>query len=75
MHDESVPLLWGGFELTADIDTIGAGTEGVVCAIGDWFGGYALYRDRRVRALHVRPVGRRAATSVAHALHRPDRVA
>jgi arylsulfatase len=43
VHDESIPLLWGGFELTADIDTIGAGTEGVVCAIGDWFGGFALY--------------------------------
>ena len=43
VHDESIPLLWGGFEITADIDTIGAGTEGVVCAIGDWFGGFALY--------------------------------
>ena len=43
VHDESIPLLWGGFQLSADIDTIGAGTEGVVCAIGDWFGGFALY--------------------------------
>jgi len=36
--DESVPLLWGGFDITADIDT-----DGVVFALGDWFGGYALY--------------------------------
>ncbi len=43
VHDESVPLLWGGFVLTADVDAIGPETEGVVCALGDWFGGYALY--------------------------------
>jgi arylsulfatase len=43
VHDESIPLLWGGFELTAEIDATGAGTAGVVCALGDWFGGYALY--------------------------------
>lgn len=40
--DESVPLLWGGFDLTADVDAP-ADAEGVVCALGDWFGGYALY--------------------------------
>jgi arylsulfatase len=43
VHDESIPLLWGGFEIAADIDTIGADTEGVVCAMGDWFGGFALF--------------------------------
>ena len=45
--DESVPLLWGGFDITADIDVDGAdgadGADGVVFALGDWFGGYALY--------------------------------
>jgi len=41
--DESLPLLWGGFRMTALIDT-GSGTaEGVIFALGDWFGGYALY--------------------------------
>jgi arylsulfatase A-like enzyme len=43
VHDESVPLLWGGFDLTAEIDVSGPETAGVVCALGDWFGGYALY--------------------------------
>jgi len=43
IHDESVPLLWGGFDLTADIDAVGAETNGVICAMGDWFGGFALY--------------------------------
>ena len=41
--DESVPMLWGGFDITADIDTDGDTAGGVVFALGDWFGGYALY--------------------------------
>ena len=36
-------MLWGGFTITADIDTGHEGAEGVVFALGDWFGGYALY--------------------------------
>jgi arylsulfatase len=43
VHDESVPLLWGGFLMTAEIESVGAETLGVVCAMGDWFGGYALF--------------------------------
>ena len=43
MHDESVPLLWGGFTITAAIDADTATADGVICALGDWFGGYALY--------------------------------
>jgi arylsulfatase len=42
VFDESVPLLWGGFRLTAAVETPEAG-DGVICALGDWFGGYALY--------------------------------
>ena len=41
--DESVPMLWGGFDITADIDTDRDAADGVVFALGDWFGGYALY--------------------------------
>jgi arylsulfatase len=36
-------MLWGGFRLAADIESIGPETQGVICALGDWFGGYALY--------------------------------
>jgi arylsulfatase len=43
VHDESVPILWAGFRMTAEIESIGDETDGVVCALGDWFGGYALY--------------------------------
>lgn len=41
--DESLPLLWGGFRMTADVDTGPDAAEGVVFALGDWFGGWALY--------------------------------
>jgi arylsulfatase len=41
--DESIPLLWGGFRMTASIDPGPDCTEGVIFALGDWFGGYALY--------------------------------
>jgi arylsulfatase len=34
--------VWGGFTMTADIDA-GPDGSGVVFAVGDWFGGYALY--------------------------------
>ena len=60
MADESVPLLWGGFDITADIDTDRDGADGVVFALGDWFGGYALYLVGGQRPLHLRPGRRRA---------------
>ena len=43
VNDESLPLLWGGFRLSADVETGPEAAEGVVLALGDWFGGYALY--------------------------------
>jgi arylsulfatase len=43
VHDESIPLLWGGFRMATEFDTDRNGAEGVVFALGDWFGGYALY--------------------------------
>jgi arylsulfatase len=45
--DESVPLLWGGFRLTASVETP-LTSDGVICALGDWFGGYALYAVKGV---------------------------
>jgi arylsulfatase A-like enzyme len=43
VNDESVPMLWGGFRLTADVDVPAADPRGVLWALGDWNGGYALY--------------------------------
>jgi arylsulfatase A-like enzyme len=48
VHDESVPLLWGGFTMTAAIDAESAQAEGVVYAMGDWFGGFALFARQGV---------------------------
>ncbi len=41
--DESIPALFGGFRITADVDVPVHGAEGVLCALGDWHGGYALF--------------------------------
>lgn len=42
--DESVPWLWGGFLIAADVDVPeGIMPEGVLFALGDWNGGYALF--------------------------------
>jgi arylsulfatase A-like enzyme len=41
--DESVPLLFGGFRMTADVETGQDGARGVVFALGDRFGGYGLF--------------------------------
>ena len=43
VFDESVPLLWGGFRMTADVETETEQADGVIFALGDRFGGYALY--------------------------------
>jgi arylsulfatase len=45
VSDESVPMLFGGFRITAVVDTVGGGSApaGVLCALGDWNGGFALW--------------------------------
>jgi arylsulfatase A-like enzyme len=43
VHDEAVPMLWGGFHATASISAVGPTMAGVIFALGDWFGGYSLY--------------------------------
>jgi arylsulfatase len=46
VFDESVPMLWGGFRITADVEVPGGEPTGVLCALGDLHGGYALFVDR-----------------------------
>jgi arylsulfatase len=41
--DEALPMLAFGFRMTADATVPDAGAEGVLAALGDWNGGYALY--------------------------------
>ncbi|UBU18218.1 arylsulfatase [Nonomuraea gerenzanensis] len=40
--DESLPLLFGGFHITADVEVPEA-PDGVLLAVGDWHGGFALH--------------------------------
>jgi arylsulfatase A-like enzyme len=41
--DESVPFLSFGFDIAVDTEVPGDGGEGVLFALGDWNGGYAMY--------------------------------
>jgi arylsulfatase len=43
VSDESLPMLFGGFRITAEVEAPGGGASGVLCALGDWNGGYALF--------------------------------
>jgi arylsulfatase A-like enzyme len=41
--DDSVPRMFGGFRITADVTVPLAGARGMLCAMGDWTGGFAFY--------------------------------
>ena len=48
VRDDSLPHLFGGFRITAAVETAGT-AEGVLCALGDWTNGFAFYvRDGRL---------------------------
>jgi arylsulfatase A-like enzyme len=55
--DESVPPMWGGFTVTAVVDVPDSGAEGILCALGDWSGGWAFYAVNGRLAFAVRPGG------------------
>jgi arylsulfatase A-like enzyme len=40
--EEATPSLAGGFELLAEVDPVRPGSEGILCAQGDWTNGWAL---------------------------------
>jgi arylsulfatase A-like enzyme len=42
VSDESLPMLFGGFRLTAEV-VAAEPADGVLVALGDWNGGYALF--------------------------------
>lgn len=41
--ERSLPSFRAGGRITADVDVAGADVEGVLCALGDWSGGFVLY--------------------------------
>lgn len=41
--ERSLPGLQAGGSITADVDVARTGPEGVICALGDWSGGFALF--------------------------------
>jgi len=45
VSDESTPMLFGGFRITARVDVPETDPTGILCALGDLHGGYALFVD------------------------------
>ncbi len=41
--EDAMPPLGGGFRVLADVEVPDRGAEGVLCALGDWNNGWALY--------------------------------
>jgi arylsulfatase len=41
--DDSVPRMFAGVDITARVTVPAEGAQGVVCSMGDWNGGFALY--------------------------------
>ncbi len=48
VHDESLPMLLAGFTATAEVEVPPARPDGVLFALGDRFGGFALFLDQGV---------------------------
>ena len=60
--DESLPYLAGGFTIEVDAEVSAAGGEGILCALGDWNGGFALYVRGGRLVFAYRPGGQLAIT-------------
>ncbi len=43
ISEEGIPMLVAGFEMSVDAEVPPGGAQGVLFALGDWNGGYALY--------------------------------
>jgi arylsulfatase A-like enzyme len=43
IHDEVIPALFGGFRISASVTVPSDNASGVLCALGDFNGGYALF--------------------------------
>jgi len=62
---EDTLFLAGGFRAIAEVDVPAGGVEGVLCALGDWSNGWALYvlRGRLVAAFNLFGTVERVAAS------------
>lgn len=58
----------GGFTITADVDVPADGAEGILCALGDWSGGMALYAVNGRLAFALRPGGVLVRLASRHAV-------
>jgi arylsulfatase len=72
--DEARPSLGSGFTITVEATVEEQVTDGILCAFGDWNGGFALYvADSRLKFAFC-PAGQLAVTTADEPLPAGDRV-
>jgi arylsulfatase A-like enzyme len=72
--DEAVPFLGGGFTIAVDAEVTAGVADGILCAFGDWNGGFALYVAGSRLKFAFRPAGQLALTSADEPLPVGDHV-
>ena len=65
--DEALPFLAGGFMITVDAEVVEI-ARGVLCALGDWNGGFALYARGGRLSFALCPAGELAVTTTEQTL-------
>jgi arylsulfatase A-like enzyme len=66
--DEVLPLLALGFRMTVDAEVAGDRAEGVLFALGDWNGGYALYAVDGTLVFTLSAAGHPVTTTASRAV-------
>ena len=62
--DEALPFLGAGFRIEIDVEVTAGDAEGILCALGDWNGGFAIFVAESRLVFAFRPAGELAlATS------------
>lgn len=74
VSEEAVPFLAGGFSVDVATEMIESTTNGVLCAFGDWNGGFALYVKDSHLCFALRPAGELAAIQSDAPLPRGEHV-
>ena len=61
--DEALPFLGGGFTISVDTEVNSDLAAGILCAFGDWNGGFALYATESSLKFAFRPAGQLVTTT------------
>ena len=74
VSDEAMPFLAGGFSIEVDTEVLEGETNAVLCALGDWNGGFSLYLKDSHLAFALRPAGGLASVKSGERIPSGDHV-